>query len=80
MPTVDVGATVQQALEVTEMLEHDVALERLALEAYLAAWRLTEGEDAAAVALRTMLEAHIAAEQQDVDELELYLEMVQTAA
>jgi bacterioferritin (cytochrome b1) len=62
------------------MLEHDVALERLALQAYLAAWRLTEGEDAAAVALRTMLEEHIAAEQQDVDELELYLEMVQTAA
>ena len=80
VPTVEVGATVQQSLEVTEMLEHDVALERLALEAYLAAWRLTEGEDAAAVALRAMLEAHIAAEQQDVDELELYLEMVQTEA
>lgn len=80
VPTVEVGATVQQSLEVAEMLEHDVALERLALEAYLAAWRLTEGEDAAAVALRTMLEEHIAAEQQDVDELELYLEMVQTEA
>ncbi|HEY5863954.1 MAG TPA: ferritin-like domain-containing protein [Candidatus Tectomicrobia bacterium] len=80
VPTVEVGATVQQSLEVTEMLEHDVALERLALEAYLAAWRLTEGEDATAVALRAMLEAHIAAEQQDVDELELYLEMVQTEA
>ena len=81
VPTVEVGATVQQSLEVTEMLSGtDLALEHLALEAYLAAWRLTEGEDAAAVALRTMLEEHIAAEQQDVDELELYLEMVQTAA
>ena len=80
VPTVEVGATVRQSLDVAEMLEHDVALERLALEAYLAAWRLTEGEDAAAVALRTMLEAHIAAEQQDVEELELYLEMVQTEA
>ena len=80
VPTVEVGATVRQSLDVAEMLEHDLALERLALEAYLAAWRLTEGEDAAAVALRTMLEAHIAAEQQDVDELELYLEMVQTEA
>ena len=32
VPTVEVGATVQQSLEVTEMLEHDLALERLALE------------------------------------------------
>ena len=32
------------------------------------------------MALRAMLEEHIAAEQQNVDELELYLEMVQTEA
>ena len=80
VPTVEVGATVRQSLDVAEMLEHALDLERLALQAYLAAWRLTEGEDAAAVALRTMLEAHIAAEQQDLEELELYLEMVQTEA
>jgi bacterioferritin len=80
VPTVEVGATVRQSLEVAEMLQQDLALERLALQAYLDAWHLTEGEDAPTVALRTMLEDHIAAEQQDIEELELYLEMVQTGA
>jgi bacterioferritin (cytochrome b1) len=76
VPTVEIGATVRQSLEVTEMLEQDVALERQALQAYLEAHALTEDD----VALRAMLEEHIDGEQRDIEELELYLDQVQTSA
>jgi bacterioferritin (cytochrome b1) len=76
VPTVEVGATVRQSLNVEEMLQQDLALERQAMQAYLAAHALAE-ED---VALRNMLEDHIEQEQRDIEELELYLEMVKTGA
>jgi len=78
VPTVEVGATVRQSLDVEEMLRQDLALERVAIQAYLAAWQLTEETDAPDVALRTMLEDHIESEQRDIEELEMYLDMVQT--
>jgi len=74
VPTVDLGAPVHQSLDLEDMLSHDLWLERDALQAYLEAWALAE-ED---VALRTLLEEHIALEQRDIEELEMYLGMVQT--
>lgn len=46
------------------------------MQAYLEAWALAEDD----VALRTMLEDHIEAEQRDIEELEMYLSMVHTGA
>ena len=43
---------------------------------YVQAHALAEGD----VALRSMLETHIDNEQRDIEELEMYLEMVQTSA
>src|SRR5215510_11787450 len=37
VPTVEVGATVRQSLDVEEMLRQDLALERQAMQAYIAA-------------------------------------------
>jgi bacterioferritin len=74
VPTVEVGATVRQSLDVEEMLRQDLALERQAMQAYIAAHALAE-ED---IALRNMLEDQIEQEQHDIEELELYLEMVTT--
>lgn len=76
VPTVEVGATVHQSLDLEEMLQQDLDLERRALQAYLEAHALTEDD----VALRAMLEDHIDSEQHDIEELELYLNQVQTAA
>jgi bacterioferritin len=76
VPTVEVGGTVRQSLDLEEMLRQDLALERTAMQAYLEAWTLADDN----VALRTMLEDHIESEQRDIEELELYLGMVQTAA
>jgi bacterioferritin len=76
VPTVEVGATVRQSLDLAEMLRQDLALEREAMQAYLAAHVLAEDD----VALRTMLENQIEMEQRDIEELELYLEMVKTGA
>lgn len=56
------------------MLRQDLALEQEAMQAYLAAHALTEGD----VALRAMLETHIDDEQRQIEELELYLNVVQT--
>jgi bacterioferritin (cytochrome b1) len=58
------------------MLHQDLELERQAMQAYLEAHALAEGD----VALRSMLETHIDDEQRDIEELEMYLEMVQTSA
>ncbi|HXH12746.1 MAG TPA: ferritin-like domain-containing protein [Alphaproteobacteria bacterium] len=76
VPTVEVGATIRQSLDVAEMLRQDLDLERQAMQAYLAAHALAEDD----VALRTMLENQIEQEQRDIEELELYLEMVKTGA
>jgi bacterioferritin len=76
VPTIEVGAPVRQSLDLTEMLRQDLELERQAMQAYLEAHALAEGD----VALRTMLETHIDDEQRDIEELEMYLEMVQTSA
>ncbi len=76
VPTIEVGASVRQSLDLKEMLRQDLELERQAMQAYLAAHALAESD----VALRTMLETHIDGEQRDIEELEMYLEMVQTSA
>ena len=76
VPTIEVGAAVRQSLDLTEMLHQDLELERQAMQAYLEAHALAEND----VALRSMLETHIDEEQRDIEELEMYLEMVQTSA
>ena len=75
VPTVEVG-TVRQTLEVEEMLQQDLELERAAMQAYLEAHTLAEDD----VALRTLLEDQIKDEQRDIEELELYLNLVHTGA
>lgn len=65
-PTVAVGE-VTQADDVFEMLELDLELERKALAAYTRALDLAEDD----IALRNMLEDHIEAETQHIEELEL---------
>jgi bacterioferritin (cytochrome b1) len=74
IPTIEVGAPVQQSLDLIEMLQQDLKLERQAKQAYEDA--LTLGQDD--TALRVMLEDQIQSEQEDIEELEMYLEMVQT--
>jgi bacterioferritin (cytochrome b1) len=76
VPTIEVSAPVRQSLDLTEMLQQDLELERQAMQAYLEAHALAEGD----VALRSMLESHIDEEQRDIEELEMYLEMVRTSA
>lgn len=76
VPTIEVGATVQQSLDVEEMLRQDLALERQAIQAYQEAWELADDD----VALRTMLEDQIEMEQRDIEELEMSLGMVKTGA
>ena len=76
VPTVEVGATIRQSLDVEEMLRQNLDLERQAMQAYIAAHALAEDD----VALRNMLEDHIEQEQHDIEELELYLDMVKTGA
>jgi bacterioferritin (cytochrome b1) len=73
VPTVEVG-TVRQAVDLEEMLNQDLALEKETMQAYLHAHALTEGD----IALRTMLEGQIESEQRDIEELEMYLGMVKT--
>jgi len=76
VPTVEVGGTVRQSLKVEEMLRQDLDLERQAMQAYVAAHTLAQDD----VALRNMLEDQIEQEQRDIEELELYLDMVRTGA
>jgi bacterioferritin len=75
-PTVEVGSMVRQSLDLEEMLQQNLELEREAMQAYLEAWTLAEDD----VALRAMLEDHIEVEQRDIEELEMYLSMVHTGA
>jgi bacterioferritin (cytochrome b1) len=58
------------------MLRQDLDIERQAMQAYLAALTLAQDD----VALRNMLEDQIEQEQHDIEELELYLDMVRTGA
>ena len=76
IPTVEVGATIRQTLDLEEMLRQDLDLERAAMQAYLEARELAADD----VALSNMLEDHIEGEQRDIEELELYLDMVTTGA
>ena len=74
VPTVEIGTTVHQSTDLEEMLQQDLALEREAMQAYTEAHRLAEGD----IALRSQLENHIESEQGDIEELEMYLSMVET--
>jgi bacterioferritin (cytochrome b1) len=76
VPTIEVGVPVRQSLDVEEMLRQDLDIERQAKAAYLEAWSLCEDD----VALLNMLEDQIESEQRDIEELEMYLEMVHTEA
>ncbi len=69
-PTVE-PAAVRQSRDLTEMLEHDLQLERDNLEDCVAALRIAEAEDELAV--KVMLEDHIVNETEDVEELEKLL-------
>lgn len=74
VPTVEIGTAVHQSTNLEEMLQQDLALEREAMQAYTEAHGLAEGD----VALRSQLENHIESEQGDIEELEMYLSMVET--
>ena len=74
VPTVEIGTTVHQSTNLEEMLQQDLALEREAMHAYTEAHGLAEGD----IALRSQLENHIESEQGDIEELEMYLSMVET--
>ncbi|PON12019.1 ferritin [Candidatus Entotheonella serta] len=76
IPTIEVGAPVRQSLDLVEMLQQDLEIERQAKQAYEDALVLCQDD----TALRVMLEDQIKAEQDDIEELEMYLEMVQTQA
>ncbi len=76
IPTIEVGAPVRQSLDLVEMLQQGLEIERQAKEAYERALELGQDD----TALRVMLEDQIKTEQDDIEELEMYLEMVQTQA
>ena len=68
------GRRLHQSTDLEEMLQQDLALEEEAMQAYLEAHALAEGN----VALCSLLENHIEGEQEDIEELEMYLGMVET--
>jgi bacterioferritin (cytochrome b1) len=68
--------TSEHMLEVEEMLRQDLELECAAMQAYREAHALAEDD----IALRTLLEDQIKEEQHDIEELELYLNLVHTGA
>lgn len=76
VPTIEVGVPVRQSLDLGEMLRQDLDIERQAKAAYEEAWSLCEDD----IALRNMLEDQIESEQRDIEELEMYLDLVQTEA
>jgi bacterioferritin (cytochrome b1) len=69
-PSVEPGP-VRQSRDLGEMLEQDLALERANLDDCMSALKLAEDEGL--VALKVMLEDHIVAETEDVEELEKLL-------
>ncbi len=66
VPTVEPG-DIRQSTELTEMLRQDLELERVALEAYVAAWRSCTDRE---LGTRFLLEERIAEETRHVEELE----------
>ncbi len=66
VPTVEPGM-IRQSTELAEMLKQDLALEREAMAAYLAAWESCKDEDRPT---RFQLEERIYQEQLHIDELE----------
>jgi bacterioferritin len=66
VPTVE-PAMIRQATELKEMLRQDLAMEREALDAYMAAWRSCGDAEAP---VRFQLEERIYQEQLHIDELE----------
>ena len=74
IPTVELGAPIRQSTDLEEMLNQDLDLERTALQAYMDAHALAEDN----LPLRVMLENQIESEQEDIEELEMYLGVVQT--
>ncbi|MGH9341782.1 MAG: ferritin-like domain-containing protein [Acidobacteriota bacterium] len=73
VPTVEVG-TIHQSTELTEMLEMDHELEKQVLEIYLKAHEICTH-----VPTQYLLEDHIMAEQNDVEELAKFLRRVNIA-
>jgi bacterioferritin len=65
MPTVE-PAPIRQATTIDEMLRHDLAMEREALDAYVKAWEAAEGNQP----MRFWLEDIIRLEQLHIEELE----------
>ncbi len=66
VPTVE-PAMIRQSTDLKEMLRQDLAMEREALDAYMAAWRSCGDADAP---VRFQLEERIYQEQLHIDELE----------
>lgn len=66
VPTVEPGM-IRQSTALAEMLRQDLALEREALEAYMAAWESCKDSDRPT---RFLLEERISQEQIHIDELE----------
>ena len=66
VPTVEPGM-IRQSTDLAEMLKQDLALEREAMTAYLAAWESCQDEDRPT---RFQLEERIYQEQLHIDELE----------
>jgi bacterioferritin len=66
VPTVEPGM-IRQSTDLAEMLRQDLALEREAMEAYMAAWDACQDAERAT---RFMLEERIASEQIHIEELE----------
>jgi len=66
IPTVEPG-DIRQATELTEMLRQDLELERVAMDAYVAAWKsCTDNE----LGTRFLLEERISEEQRHIEEFE----------
>ena len=75
VPSVEIGMAVHQSTDLEEMLQQDLALEKEAMQAYLEAHALARRQcRGCAPCLRT----HIEGEQEDIEELEMYLGMVET--
>jgi bacterioferritin len=66
IPTVE-PAMIRQSTELSEILRQDLAMEREAMEAYMAAWESAKDQDRPT---QFLLEERIAREQQHIDELE----------
>ena len=66
VPTVEPG-DIRQSIELKEMLQQDLELERAAMEAYVAAWRSCTDEE---LGTRFLLEERIAQEQRHIEEFE----------